>query len=82
MNDIERTVADVTAAYRAGMGLPALKPYRKAPCGSLVKFGDYQSHIEECEFCINGGNVFDRQESEERRLDSPTHVPYSNLWRK
>ena len=48
--------------------------YRRAACGSLVKPGDYETHLEDCEACREGWSVFDRPESEERKLDDPRHA--------
>lgn len=45
--------------------------YRKAPCDSLVKPEDYAAHLEKCEACKGGWSIFDRLESEERKLDDP-----------
>ena len=73
MNDIEQAWWDATNCFLSGAGLPRLKPYRRTPCDSLVKVDDYQAHLEECEFCANGGSVLDRPESEERKLDDPRH---------
>ena len=47
--------------------------YRRAACGSLVKPADYEGHFEQCEACRGGWSVFDRPESEERKLDDPRH---------
>ena len=48
--------------------------YRRAPCGSLVKPADYEAHCEECIVCREGGYIYDRPESEERKLDDPRHA--------
>lgn len=47
--------------------------YRRAPCDSLVRPGDYGAHLEQCEACRGGWSVFDPPESEERALDDPRH---------
>jgi hypothetical protein len=47
--------------------------YRRAPCGSLVRPGDYEAHVEKCEACRGGWSIYDRPEAEERWLDDPRH---------
>jgi len=46
----------------------------KAPCDSLIYLSGLERHKETCEACIGGWSVFDRPESEERRLDDPRHA--------
>ena len=72
INPLEQVVLDVTSAYRAGAQLKPLA-YRRAPCDSLVKPADYEAHLERCEACREGWSVFDRPESEERKLDAAQH---------
>ena len=48
--------------------------YFRAQCGSLIRDLGPESlahHIDECEACKDGWSVYDRPESEERRLDDP-----------
>lgn len=59
---------DATNCYLGALGL---KPYVKAPCESLTR--NLEVHMRDCEACKGGWSVFDRPESEERYLDSPTH---------
>ena len=50
--------------------------YFRARCGSLVRdtgADDLARHEECCPACIGGWSVYDRPESEERKLDDPRH---------
>jgi len=72
-NPIYRAWLDATNCYLAGMGKPPLRPRVKAPCESLVLADDLERHLETCDACLGGWSVFDRPESEERKLDDPRH---------
>jgi hypothetical protein len=54
----------------------------KAPCDSLVFSDDLAAHRETCAACLGGWSVFDRPESEERKLDDPRRGHAEELNRK
>ena len=48
--------------------------YHRARCGSLIRdtgSDDLREHEESCSACIGGWSIWDRPESEERKLDDP-----------
>ena len=54
--------------------------YLRSRCGSLIRdtgADDLVKHEARCPACLEGWSVYDSPESEERVLDDPVHVPYS-----
>lgn len=53
-----------------------MTPYHRARCGSLIRetgADDLVRHEARCPACLEGWSIYDRTESEERKLDAPQH---------
>ena len=68
MNEIERVILEQTDIYRAGMGLPPLRPrYHRARCDSLIRdtgADDLKRHEQHCAACIGGWSIWDLPDDE------------------